>query len=284
MKRGLELEKELGLNPFKLGFIGSTDTHNAIPGATDEARFEGHSAGNDNTPEKRRQGQSTSSPRYRFNPGSLAGVWAESNTREAIFDALRRRESFATSGPRIRVRFFGGADLPEDLARRADRIERAYEAGVPMGGDIAAAPPETPLRFLVVAVQDPSGTRLQKIQVVKGWVEGSEALEKVVDVACSDGLLPDPSSGHCPENGATVDLADCSLSGSGGDSELRAVWTDPDFDSSQSAFYYARVLEKPSCRWTTWESLRTGVSPPADVPAIIQERAWSSPIWYSPTG
>ncbi len=281
LKRGLELEVELGLNPFKLGFIGSTDTHNAIAGSTDEARFEGHSADNDNTPSRRR-GSSIASPRYRFNPGGLAGVWAESNTREAIFDALRRRETFATSGPRIAVRFFGGTELEADLADRRDSIEQAHAVGVPMGGDIRSATTGSALRFLVWAVKDPAGARLQRVQVVKGWVANGEMQEAVIDVACSDGLQPDPTTRRCPDNGADVDLSDCSLSTTGGDSELSVVWTDPDFDPSQRAFYYARVLENPSCRWTTWESLSTGVDPPGDVAAIIQERAWSSPIWYTP--
>ena len=287
LKRGLELEGEIGLNPYKLGFIGSTDTHNSIPGATEEDTFQGHHASVDDTVDKRLKVQpGAARPNLILNPGGLAGVWAESNTRADIFDALRRKETFATSGTRIKVRFFGGFGLPADLTMGDAALERAYAQGVPMGGDLRAPPAGAASagaepRFLIWALKDPSGANLDRIQVVKSWVAHGGTREAVYDVACADGRSADQSTGRCRPTAATVDSA-CAPSSGQGAAELSTAWADPDFDAEQRAFYYVRVLENPTCRWSTWEALRAGVEPPPKAPRTVQERAWSSPIWYSP--
>jgi hypothetical protein len=207
-------------------------------------------------------------------------VWAEENTRDSLYDAMRRRETFGTSGPRIRVRFFGG-DLSEGVADTADPIGASYANGVPMGG-MLNAPMEKAPRFLVWAARDPNAGWLDRAQIIKGWVEGGEAKEAVFDVACSDGLSPDPGTHRCPDNGARVNLTDCSVSSDKGAVMLKQSWTDPDFEPDEQAYYYVRVLENPSCRWSTWDAIRLGIEPNPDLPAVHQERAWSSPIWYQP--
>jgi hypothetical protein len=289
LKRGLELEDEIGLNPYKLGFIGSTDTHNAIGGATEEETFLGHHANNDDTADKRLHGgPRPERPNLIMNPGGLAGVWAESNTREDIFDALRRKETFATSGTRIKVRFFGSLGFTGDLEATDATLEQAYEQGVPMGGDlrplaaVSGARPDVAPRFLVWALKDPAGAGLDRVQVIKSWVAEDGTQEAIYDVACADGRSPDASTGRCAPTAATVDAATCAPSSGHGAAELSTVWTDPAFDPARRAFYYVRVLESPTCRWSTWEALRAGEEPPATQPRTVQERAWSSPIWYSP--
>jgi hypothetical protein len=210
----------------------------------------------------------------------LAGVWAEENSREAIYAAMRRKETFATSGPRIKVRFFAGYDFPADLLTRPDTVRQAYAHGVPMGGDLLPAANKAP-KFLVWAVRDPSSGFLQRAQVVKGWVENGVAREQVFDVACADGLKV--VGGRCPSNGASVDLKTCQPDRFKGDVELRTVWADPTFNPKQRAFYYVRVLENPSCRWSTWDALRAGVARNPKLQPTVMERAWSSPIWFEPT-
>jgi hypothetical protein len=282
LKLGLQLEGEIGLNPYKLGFIGSTDTHNSIPGATDESTFAGHQANNDDTTEKRlRGGPRPERPNLIMNPGGLAGVWAESNTRADIWDALRRRETFATSGTRVKVRFFGSFDFAADLAASDASLEQAYAQGVPMGGDLKAATGGAGApRFLVWALKDPEGASLDRIQVVKGWTTADGTQEAIYDVVCADGRKAG-SDGLCKVTPARVDQA-CAPSSGHGAAELSTVWTDPQFDPAQRAFYYLRVFENPTCRWSTWEAIRAGEKAPDGQPRTIQERAWSSPIWYSP--
>ncbi len=274
---GLKEEDRLGVNPYKLGMIASTDTHNATAGAVAEDRYRGHHGWRDDDPEKR-----SASNMILNNPGGLAAVWAEENSRDAIFDALKRRETFGTSGPRLVVRFFGGWDYPEDLCEEPDFVEKGYQGGVPMGGDLPPRPDgEDAPRFAVLAVREADlgsteGTPLQRVQVIKGWLnpEGA-AVQKVFDVAGD------------PDNGAGVDLGTCAATGTGFDT-LCTVWTDPDFDPGQRAFYYARVLENPTCRWSAYECIRlpAGERPAhctdPDVDKTIQERAWTSPIWYRP--
>ena len=206
----------------------------------------------------------------------VAGVWAEANTREALYAAFRRKETFATSGPRIRVKFFAGYDLDTTDSAR-------LEAGrVSMGGEFEARPGGEP-RFLAWALRDPHSAWLQRLQIVKGWLDdGGVRQERVFDVACSDGLSADPETHRCPDNGAGVDLATCAFDHDKGAVELRSVWSDPDFDASQRAFYYVRVLENPTCRWSSWDALREGLPIQAELPATLQERAWSSPIWITP--
>ena len=285
LERGLELEAETGLNPYKLGFIGSTDTHNALSGGTDEKTFLGHHANNDNTVEKRlRGGPRPERPNLLLNPGGLAAVWAETNTREAIFDALRRRETFATSGTRIRVRFFGAFGFGEDVAVGEQTVDRAYAQGVPMGGDLRArsAGSSAAPTFMVWAIKDQSSANLDRIQIVKAATAGGGTEETIYDVACADGREPDQASGRCAPTPATVDAASCAPSSEHGSGTLSATWTDPAFDAAQRAFYYVRVFENPTCRWSTWDALRAGEEPPESQPRTVQERAWTSPIWYSP--
>lgn len=277
---GLLVETRIGANPFRLGMIGGSDTHDATPGAVTEDRFAGHRGNLDDEPAERLSREGARSGTI-FNPGGLAAVWAEENSREAIFAALRRREVYATSGPRIVVRFFGGFDLAADLCSDTEMIARADASGVPMGSVLAAAPDERRApTFLVSALRDPGtaerpGTPLQRIQIVKGWIEDGERHQRVFDVAGD------------PENGADVDTETCATRGSGFDS-LCAVWSDPDFASEEHALYYARVVENPSCRWNAFacNALPLAERPEScDDPSIveaIQERAWSSPIWWRP--
>jgi hypothetical protein len=278
---GLEEEERLGVNPYRLGIIASTDTHNGSPGATEESTFIGHRGTDDDTPAKQLGSGVLTDGGLIFGPGGLTAVWAEENSRPSIFDALRRREVFGTSGTRIAVRFFGGWSYPDSLCGDADLIDKGYAGGVPMGGVLTPEPPgATAPTFVISALRDSGnsirpGTPLQRLQVVKGWIENGEPHQQVFEVAGD------------PENGATVDEATCIPQGPGADA-LCTVWSDPTFDPMQHAFYYARVIENPTCRWSTYVCNRL---PAADRPAAcgdpntpraIQERAWTSPIWYVP--
>ncbi len=283
---GLEMEERLGVNPYALGAVGSSDSHVSAGSYEEDNRFSSRT----NTPQARGSAYGEEdggwenfwTPRQATHgTGGLAGVWAGENTRAAIFDALKRRESFATSGTRIRVRFFGGFGLDEAVAEAADPIAAAYEVGVPMGGDLEGGSDGAP-SFLVWALRDPENAWLQRAQVIKGWLENGETKERVYDVVCSDGLEPDPETHLCSDNGAQVNLDDCSISRDKGAVELWTTWTDPDFDPGLRSFYYVRVLENPTCRWSTWDALSLGIEPNPDLHATHQERAWSSPIWYTP--
>lgn len=277
---GLRLQEERGFNPYRFGVIGATDGHNATSPA-EEDNYHGKIGEADGTPEARRGGSFINKEHVKYSASGLAGVWAQSNTREDIYDALARREVFATSGPRIRVRFFGGQQWPETILDRHDWVEQAYRHGVPMGGSLEGG--EQAPEFLVWAVKDPVSAWLQRVQIVKGWVENGEQRETIYDISCSDGLKPDPATYRCPDNGATVSLQTCDFDRNKGDTELRACWRDPDFVADQRAFYYVRVLENPTCRWSTWDSLRNDLPLSESVPPTIQERAYTSPIWYQPS-
>ena len=219
-----------------------------------------------------------------INPGGLAAVWAEENTRESIFDALKRKESFATSGSRIRVRFFGGWNYSLDLDRQRDLVALAYQNGVPMGGDLPSKPDAVSApKFVAWATKDPTTANLQKIQIIKGWTDNGQTHESVYDVACSDGIKPDQATHKCADNRAKVNINTCSYSTNKGATELSTTWTDPDFKPSERAFYYVRVLEDPTCRWSTFDAHRAGIKPRRGIPATVQQRAWSSPIWYTPS-
>lgn len=284
LKMGLQLQQQLGFNPYAYGIIASTDTHNGTPGDTGEVGYQGHQAG-ESTLEKRLTGGHRAKEgrgAINYNPGGLAGAWAQSNTREGLFAAFKRRETFGTSGNRISIRLFAGWNYPADLAKRADAIDTAYREGVPMGETLQAPVGDPVPHLLVLAAQDPNALPLQRLQIIKGWTnESGESQEATYDVACSDGLAVDPLTHRCPDNGAGVDPGNCAATGNAGASQLATVWRDPDFDSSQRAFYYARVLENPSCRWSSYDLLASGgtVQPSAVVPKVIQERAWSSPVW-----
>ena len=277
---GIALKSQGRDNPFKLGMIGSTDTHQSDPGNTD-ARRHSRFAHAMESPESAREllagAHPAAGPWRRFSEGGLAGVWAEANTRADIFDALRRREAFGTSGSRLRIRFFAG-DLPADLGSRDDALEIAYARGVPMGGDLRNGNAPT---FWAWAAQDPAAATLDRIQAIKGWVEGDEHHHRVWDVACSGGREPG-EDGRCAPSPATVDTATCERHDDAGAVELEATFTDPAFRPEQHAFYYVRVMENPSCRWTTWFANGAGVPPPDDVPLTVQNRGWSSPIWREP--
>jgi len=283
LETGLVEGERLGENPYKLGFVASTDTHNGTAGATDESTFRGHLGISDQTPEDALQGDTIVGRPLYANPGGLAGIWAEENSRDALFDALQRRETFATSGPRILVRTFAGWDFPADLCTRPDLVSEGYRGGVPMGGELSAAPGAASApRIVVSALRDAGtkerpGTQLQRAQIVKLWLapDGSPQ-ESVVDVAGD------------AESGAGVDTATCETFGPGADS-FCAVWSDPDFDPARPAIYYARIVENPTCRWTT--HVCNGLSPEKraalqcdslGVPRTVQERAWTSPVWYTP--
>lgn len=283
LKSGLEFTEKTGENPYKLGFIGSTDTHNSNPGNTEEKNYQGNFGYLDAEAEDRLKVKLESGfKELSRNPGALAGVWAIENTRDGIFDALKSRETFATSGNRMLVQFFAGWDFPEQLQPAQDVSELGYQSGVAMGGDLGAHASSGAPRFLVWAAKAVDGHSLQRAQIIKGWVHDGKSHEKVYDVACADGLAPDEITHRCPDNGASVNLRDCSVSHQDSGKELQTVWQDPDFDKRQHAFYYLRVLENLTCRWSTYDSLRLGRLPPVDAPATIQERAWSSPIWYRP--
>ena len=275
LKLGLAKEAELGVNPFKFGMIGSTDTHNTLS-AADESNFWG-SAGLREPSRYRAVTQSGSSA------ADYAAVWATENTREALFSAMRRREVYASTGPRITVRFFGGWDYAPDHAMRPDLARIGYAKGVPMGGDLTQAPEESAPNFLIRAVKDPDGANLDRVQVIKGWRDDDGELhEKVYNVALSDGREAD-AGGEVKPVGNTVDVENASYTNSIGDAELAAVWTDPDFEKNELAFYYVRVLEIPTPRWTAYDAKFYGLTDLADdVPLMIQERAYTSPIWYTP--
>jgi len=294
--RGLSVEREWGVNPFKLGFIGSTDSHLGTPGATQESDYRGQLGRPDDSPAKRlgqemyfeADGAASDDGGWgfggpsKFSPGGLAAVWAAENTREGIWDALARREAFSTSGTRIRVRFFGGFDYPKKAHERHDAVDLGYRKGVPMGGELAKATAGRAPVFIVWALRDPESAPLQKIQVIKGWVEDGNDRVEVYDVACSNGARPDPESGRCPDHAATVDPSSCEIDQEKGAAQLATTWTDPDFDKDRPSLYYVRVLENPVCRWSTYDAHRVGAELPAHVPPTIEERAWSSPIWYRP--
>ena len=211
-----------------------------------------------------------------WSASGLTGVWAEENTREALYAALRRKEVFATSGPRIKIRLFAGYDYGE-----GDGLEDRYAKGVPMGAELHGADGRAPV-LVASALRDPSSAALQRLQIIKGWVADGQTNEQVYDVACSDGGEVDPKTHRCPDNGASVDLTDCSITENVGASNLDVVWRDPDHNPEHRAFYYARVLENPTCRWSTWDAVKAGVPPRPDLQKTLQERAWTSPIWVMP--
>ena len=272
LQKGLALEDEMGVNPLRFGLIGSTDAHNSNPGDTEEWDFRGAAAFMSSPADRRLDGPPGGLER---NPGGLAAVWAEENTREALFDAMKRKEVYATSGTRIKLRVFAGFELPADIAETGN-LAAAYETGVPMGGSLEAK--EGALSLFVWSLMDPDNAPLARAQVIKGWIENGKRQEIVHDIACGGSQL-DPDTGKCAANDAKVDMTDCSWTNAAGASELKTLWTDPDYDPGEDAFYYVRVVQNPTCRWTTYDSLRLGRKPPTDVPATVTEMAWASPIW-----
>jgi hypothetical protein len=289
LKTGLKLGDKLGVNPYKFGMIGSTDSHTSMA-AVEEENFFGKHSGVEPEPH-RWEHVVIEAPDPQFTikgwqqaAGGYAGVWATENTREAIFDAMKRKETYATTGPRMTVRFFGGWDFDEADAKTRLPAAAGYSKGVPMGGDLSAAPEGKAPTFLVAAAKDPYSGNLDRIQIVKGWLNADgETEEKVYDVVWSDDRKPG-SDGKLPPVGNTVDVENATWSNSIGEPEMITVWTDPDFDPDRSAFYYARVIEIPTPRWTAYEAKRFDVDMTDDVPMTTQERAYTSPIWYTPKG
>lgn len=286
LKNGIKLEPELGTNPYKFGLISSTDAHTGLA-AIEENNFFGKTSSSEPSPKrvneifvKNKIG--TTIMDWEQTASGYAAVWATENTREALWDAMERRETYATTGPRMVVRFFGGFDFEGADGNTRSPAEVGYSKGVPMGGDLNAAPAGKPATFLVAALKDPIGANLDRIQIIKGWVDKSgNTQEKVYDVVWSDGRTAG-ADGKLPPVGNTVDVANATWTNTIGDPELITVWKDPDFDSSLRAFYYVRVLEIPTPRWTAYDAKFFGVTPPMEAPMFLQERAYTSPIWYTP--
>ena len=308
---GLTLEFTKQGNPYKFGLIGSTDTH-VVAASLDESNFWSKVGLLDGDPENRgsvplkeenverldeymrafnqpvsrvslEQGEYANTGFTQWGASGLAAAWAEENTRESIFNAFRRKETFATTGTRIAVRFFGGYNLSSIDLNSESLVSEAYQKGVTMGSDLLHNENKIP-EFLVWAQRDKNGAPLQRIQIIKGWIDNNSGRpkEKVFDVACSDGMQPDPITNRCPDNGARVNINDCSITTNVGSSELKTVWKDPEFAPDDKTFYYVRVLENPTCRWSTWDAIKAGYKPREGLHETIQERAWSSPIWYIP--
>jgi hypothetical protein len=287
LKTGLAIGAETGVNPYRFAMIGSSDSHNASS-PVEEDNYHGKLARLDGTPKQRLERLAKNAPAVAAGVGTaysaagLAAVWAEENRRESVYDALRRRETYATSGTRIALRVFAGWEFPLSLTEETDFVDRGYAGGVPMGGDLPAAPTGAKApRIAIAASRDPQGANLDRVQVVKGWLDAAgNTHESIHDVAWSAGREPDAVTGKLPPVGNTVDVARASYGNDIGAAELHAVWEDPDFDPAQAAFWYVRVLEIPTPRWSTYDAKAEGI--PAPAPATIQERAWSSPIWYQP--
>ena len=285
---GLKHQENLGVNPFKFGMIGGTDTHVSLsttreenyfgklpallpgPGRTEEAMV----MKADGTP---------AVVSWETSASSLAGVWAHENTRESLFDAMARKEVYASTGTRIIVRVFAGWDFEPDEVERPDFAEQGYKRGVPMGGDLTEAPAEKAPTFMVRALRDPDGANLDRIQIIKGWVDAEGQMhERIHDVAVSDGRTIGSDGRATTPVGNTVDVANAEYTNSIGDAFLMAHWKDPEFDADRRAFYYVRVIEIPTPRWTAYDAKRFGIQMPEAVRMTIQDRAYTSPIWYTP--
>jgi hypothetical protein len=288
LKLGLRLEKKLGTNPYKFGMIGSTDSHTGLATAQEDNFFGKHSGGEPSKDRFKHPMAKMGNHEYKgYSPlaSGYAAVWAEENTRASIFDAMQRKETYATTGSRMIVRFFGGWDFDKNDTYNRQPARAGYAKGVPMGGDLTTLPEgkEAPT-FLVAAMKDSLSGNLDRIQIIKGWMDSKKKLhEKVYDVTWSDKRKPD-ANGKLPSVGNTVDVAKATWTNTIGEPELIAVWQDPDFDAKQSAFYYARVIEIPTPRWTAYEAEYYKIKMPKDVPMTTTERAYTSPIWYTPKG
>jgi uncharacterized protein DUF3604 len=289
LKQGLAQENLLGSNPFKYGMIGATDSHTSFASA-EEDNYLGKYAVASPAPDRWNKkfppltvpGVLEQFTEWQSSQSGLAAVWATENTREAIWDAMYRKEVYATTGPRMSVRFFGGWDFNSEDSQRHDYVALGYAKGVPMGGDIANAKDGKSPSFLISALKDADGANLDRVQIVKGWQDGAGSLhEKVYDAVWSGERTPG-ENGKLPSVGNTVDLSTATYSNDIGAVSLTTVWNDPDFDPSEPAFYYARVIEIPTPRWTVFDEVRFGIQMDADVTRILQERAYTSPIWYTP--
>ena len=287
LKRGFLIENALGINPYKFGMIGSTDSHTSLATAQEDNFFGKHTGYEPSPTRIASDHPAFSGPggtifSWQMVSSGLAAVWANENTRESIFDAMERKEVYATAGSRLAVRFFGWWDFSDQDLNSRQPAFAGYRKGVPMGGDLPARPAGASApTFMVYSLRDAQGANLDRIQIIKGWVEDGETMEQVYDVAWS-GARQRGSDGKLPPVGNTVDVENANWTNDIGASELGSVWTDPDFDPSQKAFYYARVIEIPTPRWTTYDVFRFGVPIPEGAPTSTQERAYTSPIWYTP--
>jgi Protein of unknown function (DUF3604) len=284
LKDGLTMQDNRGYNPYKFGFVGGSDSHNTGAPYRQNNFYGGHGI-NDGTIETRMAGHIFTGSDVRWeSPAGLSVVWAEENTRASIWDAMHRKETYATSGTRIKLRFFGGWDYQNGILNEKDWVKAAYADGSTMGGDLPSRPSEGQApSFVLWAVKDPTAANLDRIQIIKGWTKDGQSFEKIYDVAWAGDRKPNAVTGEVPPIESTVDLEKATYSDTVGATELKTVWTDPDFVPSLHAFYYARVLEIPTPRWSTIQARQLGIEPPAVVPATQQERAWSSPIWYTPS-
>jgi hypothetical protein len=286
LKVGLELEQELGVNPYKFGLVGGTDSHTGLATAEEENFFGKHAGAEPNAQRWEHPMAKVGDAEYTgwgMVASGLQGIWARENTREALFDAMVRKETYATTGPRMMVRFFGGWDFNADDAARRLPADVGYDKGVPMGSDMPMRPSGASApTFLVGALKDSYSGNLDRIQIVKGWLDNGERMEQVYDVTWS-GDREIGSDGKLPAVGNTVDIPNATWRNTIGSAELIETWTDPDFDAAQPAFYYARVIEIPTPRWTAYEAARYGVTMDPEVPMVHQERAYTSPIWYTPS-
>jgi hypothetical protein len=282
---GMIIEDQVGYNPYKFGFAAGSDSHSAYS-PNEEFNFNGSHAMLDDTPAKRLSPNPNASGDLAgaVGSGGITAVWAEENTRESIFDAMKNKEAYGTSGTLIRVRFFGGWAYPANLVNEDFFIAKAYIDGVPMGQDLRTKPKTAKApTFVVWALKDPESGNLDRIQIVKGFVDKwGRPNEKIYDVVWSDDRKIDSKTGKLPSVGNTVNIKKATYTNSIGDSQLSVVWTDPDFNPEKKAVYYVRVLEIPTPRWSTYDAAKSGVAIPEGLPATIQERAWSSPIWYTP--
>jgi hypothetical protein len=285
LKDGIAMQETKGYNPFKFGFGAAADSHNTAVPYRQNNYFGGHSF-TDGTSETRMAGNLVGGFFDARTEGTagLTGVWAEENSRAAIFEGMQRKETFAVTGPHIKVRFFGGWNFKPNLLQDKEWVKASYAQGVPMGSDLPA-PGKTGVApaFVVWATKDPTSGNLDRIQVVKGWSHNGQSFEKVYDVVWAGDRKPDKWTGVVPPIGSTVDVETASYTNTIGAVELKTVWNDPEFDPGLHAFYYARVLEIPTPRWTTIQAKELGIAPPDVVAATLQERAWSSPIWYTPS-
>jgi hypothetical protein len=281
---GQELQAQLGVNPFKYGIEAGTDFHSGIS-STEPSNYPGSHGNQDSDPKMVVTATTSVSgePPTAIGSGGLTGVWAEENTREALFAAMKRKETFGTSGVRIKVRMFAGWNYPKDMTHNAGWVKTAYESGVPMGGDLQPAPTGKAPSFIISAMKDPDGGNLDRVQIVKIWTKNGKSQEKVFDVLWSGERKPDPKSGKLPAVGNTVNVKTATYTNSIGSPELIGQWTDPSFDPQTHATYYARVLEIPTPRWSTYWAAKLGLPPNPAVAPTVQQRAWTSPIWYSPT-
>jgi len=282
LRDGIAMQGAFGFNPYKFGMTAGSDSHSAASAYRQDNYFGEHGTFDD-TPEKRLSPvKHLNMDNRQVNPAGLTGVWAKENTRESIWAAIFRKETYATSGLRMKVRLFGGWEYDPEVLKQKDWVKTGYAKGAPMGSDLPAAKSKAP-SFIVWAESDPTSANLDRVQIVKGWARNGQTFERVYDVAWSGNRKPDSITGKVPPIGNTVDILKGTYKNTTGSTELKAVWTDPDFDPSLDAFYYARALLIPTPRWSTIQAVKVGVVPPEVVPLTVRDRAWSSPIWYTPS-